>query len=369
METDNDETREGDMLAQGRTLGNNYRSVFVWDKSAFKLIYRDVLGYYTVHVSLTLIYNFLLNEKQQNEFDQVSTFFRGGFPDLNGFMVDAICMISGFFLSMAVSRYFSVNYAMPGCQKVLVSYMYGLKSACQLEARALWIQKYSNMILLMWALTFRTLSLPFRRKYPTMASLQAIQINDNPLMNDYERKILENCERLGPHAAGLQTYRWCLTLLQQTSFQQGFLNPGEYANAFEALHLYKKACGYVMKFVTKNIPLAAAQAVLITIYVYGMVNLLGRPFNSPDVMVSSLYGYFPYWGSTIFFLFFSWVKVALVIAHPFGSDHQDIDCVAIFQDHMQCISDHVTYFNSELEQVTFMQQSGCGRHATKANHD
>ena len=354
-------SQAGDVLPDAGLMGGNYKTLLMWNRSVFQLVYKEVCIYYLLHVSLTLIYEFALAKEQQKSFDGMSEFFRSGNIDSNGLLVDAICMISGFLLTMSVSRYFNINFAMPGVQRVLVAYIYGLKSADEFDGKSQWIEKYSSLILLMWALTFRTLSYPFRRKYPTIASLQAIKIYGNPLMNDHERQILEDCERQDHQAAGIQVFMWSLTLLRQTYYQKGFLNSGDASKAIEALHVYKKACGNVMKFVSKNIPLSATQAVLAVVYAYGICHLLGRPFNSEQCIVRGLYGYFPFWATTIYFLFFTWLKVALVVANPFGKDDQDIDCVSVFQGHMQCIIDHVTYVNNEDEQIQFMKMSGCGK--------
>lgn len=350
---------EGDVLASSGLLGNNYRTLLMWDRSVFQLIYRDFIAYYALHIGLTLLYEYALNEEQQGHFDQVSIFFRGGFSDLNAFMVDAIVMIAGFLLSMAISRYISVNYALPGVQRVLIVYTYGLKTSAEFAGKNRWIKKYANLILLKWALTFRMVSHPFRAKYPTIASLQAIQMHGAPLLNDYERKMLEDYERRD-QATGLLVYRWCLTLLRQTMLHKGFLSAADASKAIEALHVYKKACGYVMKFVSRNIPLAVTQIVLIAAYNFSILCLLGRPFNSSDQVVRNLYGYFPFWSSAVLFMFFSWLKVAMAIANPFGKDRQDIDCIAIFNDHMKCINDHVFYANSQIDQLMFMKMSGCG---------
>lgn len=349
---------EGDVLPSAGSIGNNYRTLFIWDRSVFQLVYKDFIAYYVLHIGLTLLYEYALSKEQQGNFDQVSFFFRGGFPDLNAFMVDAIVMITGFLLSMAIGRYFSVNYALPGVQRVLIVYIYGLKTSVNFAGKSRWIEKYANLILLKWALTFRMVSRPFRVKYPTIASLQAIQMNGAPLLNDYERQMLEDCERRN-QATGLLVYRWCLTLLRQTMFQKGFLDAATASKSIEALHVYKKACGYVMKFVSRNIPLAVTQIVLITAYNFGILCLLGRPFNSSDRIVRGLYGYFPFWSSAILFMFFSWLKVAMVIANPFGKDRQDIDCIAMFNDHIKCISDHVFYANNQIDQLTFMEMSEC----------
>ena len=359
---------EIDIKPDAGVLGGNYRTLMIWNRGVFQLVYKDAILYYTIHVSLTILYEYALSDKQQELFNGVTLFFRSGNVDSNGILVDAICMISGFLLTMSVSRYFNINFALPGVQRVLVAYLYGLKSADQFPVKSQCVKKYSSLILLMWALTLRRLSHPFRRKYPTIASLQAIEIYGSPLMNDYERQVLEECERQDQQAGGVQVFIWALTLIRQTYLQKGFLNQGDAGKAIEALHVYKKSCGNVFKFVDKNIPLSGTQAVIVVAYCYGICHLLGRPFDSDEHVVRILYGYFPFWAGTIFFLFFTWLKVALVVANPFGKDQQDIDCVALFQGHMQCVSDHVNYVNNPAEQMQFMIMSGCGKPIKPIQH-
>ena len=354
-----DQTHHGDLLQDAAPMTSTYRTLFMWPRSALRLIYKDVIAYYVAHVTLTLVYDFALNEKQREKMDGVSMFFRSGFPDMNGLAVDAVVMVSGFLFTMSVSRYFNVNFAMPGVQRVLICYIYGLKPADQFPDRRQWIEKYSKMILLMWALTFRTLSKPFRRKYPTLASLQSIHIYGTPLINDYERKALENCERQSYQAAGLQVFRWALTLLRQTMFHDGFLSSGESSKAIDALQHYKKTCGNVIKFIVRNIPLAASQSVIVTSYAYAILALLGRPFNHEDRVTSGFYGYFPLWSSAIMLMFFTWMRTALVVANPFGDDEYDIDCITVFDRHVQCVTKHVNYVNNDMDRDHFMHRSGC----------
>jgi len=343
------ETQYGDLLQDGSLLGCNYKTLTVWPRSALKLIYKDIIIYYVLHISITVIYDFALTKEQQQYCDAISIFFRSGFPDLNGLAVDAMVMVSGFLFTMSVSRYFNVNFAMPGVQRVLIIYIYGLKSTEEFQDRSKWIKKYSKLILLKWALTFRTISVPFRRKYPTIASLQSIEIFGSPLLNDYERQILEECEHQGHQGAGLQVFRWCLTLVRQTMLQRGFLNAGDASKALDALHLYKKSCGNVIKFVVRNIPLAATQAVICTSYAYAILNLLGRPFNLEDRVTNGLYGYFPFWSSAIMFMFFTWMRTALLAANPFGDEEQDVDCVSIFHGHIRCVIKHVSSVDNDSD--------------------
>ena len=360
-------TQYGDLLQDGAPLGSNYKTLIAWPRSALKLIYKDIIIYYILHISITLVYDFALTKEQQRYCDAVSIFFRSGFPDLNGLAVDAMVMVSGFLFTMSVSRYFNVNFAMPGVQRVLIVYMYGLKSVEEFQGRNKWIEKYSKLILLKWALTFRTLSVPFRRKYPTIASLQSIEMYGSPLLNDYELRVLEDCERHGYQAAGLQVFRWSLTLVQQTMLQRGFLNAGDASKAIDALHLYKKSCGNVIKFVVRNIPLAATQAVICTSYAYVILNLLGRPFNLEDRVTRSLYGYFPFWSSAIMFMFFTWMRTALLVANPFGDEEQDIDCLATFYSHIRCVIKHVSYIDSESDLQRFINMAGFGKSSANKN--
>ena len=352
------ETQTGDLLQDGDPLGTNYRTLAIWPRSALKLIYKDIIIYYILHITITMVYDFVLTKEQQRYLDAVSIFFRSGFPDLNGLAVDAVVMVSGFLFTMSVSRYFNVNFAMPGIQRVLIIYIYGLKSAEEFQGRSKWIKKYSKLILLKWALTFRTLSVPFRRKYPTIASLQSIEIFDSPLLNNYERGILEDCDRHSYQAAGLQVFRWSLTLVRQTMLQRGFLNAGDASKAIDALHLYKKSCGNIIKFVVRNIPLAATQTVICTSYAYAILNLLGRPFNAENRVSSGLYGYFPFWSSAIMFMFFTWMRTALLAANPFGDEEQDIDCIALFDSHIRCVVKHVSYVDNETNLRNFINLAG-----------
>lgn len=104
----------------------------------------------------------------------------------------------------------------------------------------------------------------------------------------------------------------------------------------DAIQALKKSGGNIIKFASKNIPVALIQAVTITIYVYGVVSILGHQvLEKNNLAISMINAFFPLPYAMPYFLYYAWLKVGRIATDPFGDDADDIDVVKLFETNVE----------------------------------
>lgn len=85
-----------------------------------------------------------------------------------------------------------------------------------------------------------------------------------------------------------------LLLLKETHQHERFFSDFNYLKNVDLLLTFKKSCGNLIKFSTQNIPHSIIQAVILSVYSFGMVTLLARNFkdNSEEASNATM-NYFP----------------------------------------------------------------------------
>lgn len=113
----------------------------------------------------------------------------------------------------------------------------------------------------------------------------------------------------------------------------------------------KKSGGNIIKFSTKNIPVALVQAVTIAIYCFGFVSVLGHQFSEKNSLTALISGYFPLLYAMPYFLYYAWLKVGRIAADPFGEDEDDIDVVRLFRCHVDDAVRQRQLYGKTLDQL------------------
>lgn len=292
-------------------------------RSLFNLMWKQILVYYFLHISLTLIYDYGLTSTWQAKVDEFSSYiskFPSGLP---------LSLLLGFFLNTALPRLLSTVRELPGTNRPIVVFMASLKP--DLEDGQQRVNKYARLLVLLWLMSFRMVCVPLYRKYPTLRSIQ-----DAGFLKDGERQALEQFIRLnGITKAPLLITDWLTGLVRDTAAKGCFLQTSDLNRIIDLVQTEKKSMKNVMKTYSKNIPVALTQAVTIVIYLYGFESLMGRQFSEKNPWIAFLNGYFPILNVMPFFLYFVWLKVGKMAANPFGEDYDDIDLVNLFDEQIQ----------------------------------
>ena len=104
----------------------------------------------------------------------------------------------------------------------------------------------------------------------------------------------------------------------------------------DAIQALKKSGGNIIKFASKNIPVALIQAVTITIYVYGIVSIIGHQvLEKNNLSISMINAFFPLPYAVPYFLYYAWLKVGRIATDPFGDDADDIDVIKLLNANIE----------------------------------
>ena len=304
-------------------FGESFRGLFRWQQSFFKLVWKQAIIYYILYVSITLFYAYALNSACQAKFDAVASYLARYTSSL------PVVLLLGFFTSTALNRWFNTMQNMPGTHRPISLFVTSLKDdAPDGPAR---VDRYIRYILLMWLLTFRIVCEPLRRRYPDLMTIQRAGF-----LRDHERLLLEKHKQQpgGKRTLPLVVYDWLNAILRDTCQKNYFIVINDYGRNVDAVQALKKGGGNIIKFASKNIPVALIQAVTIAIYYYGMVSILGHQTAEKNYLTSVMSGYFPLPYALPFFFYYAWLKVGRIATDPFGDDDDDINMLTIFDSHI-----------------------------------
>lgn len=241
---------------------------------------------------------------------------------------------------------------MPGTNRAITLFVVSLKDDVA-DGRAR-VDVYIRYVLLMWLLTFRIVCQPLRRRYPNLMAIQ-----NAGLLCENERLLLEKHKgQTGgtSRTCSLVVYDWLNALLRDTAQKGYFFVANDFGRNIDAIQALKKGGGTVIKFATKNIPVALIQAVTIAIYCYGLVTILSHQIAEKHYLTSVMSGYFPLpYGTNDhkvqklfccfniipfiiaalpFFFYYAWLKVGRIATDPFGNDEDDINMLNVFEGHI-----------------------------------
>lgn len=304
-------------------FGESFRAIFRWERSFFKLVWKQAMIYYIIYVSITLTYSFALDNIGRTSFDAVASYLARYTSSL------PVVLLLGFFTSTALNRWFNMLQIMPGTNRAIALFVVSLKDDIpDGQAR---VDCYIRYVLLMWLLTFRIVCKPLRRRYPNLMSIQ-----NAGFLRENERLLLEKHKEQpgGKKTSSLVVYDWLNAILRDTCQKSYFVVANDFGRNIDAVQALKKGGGTIVKFASKNIPVALIQAVTIAIYCFGLVSVLGHQITEKHYLTSVLSGYLPLPYALPFFFYYAWLKVGRIATDPFGDDEDDINILSIFNAHI-----------------------------------
>jgi hypothetical protein len=249
----------------------------------FYQVWKQAIIYYLIYVSITLFYAFALDTGGQANFDAVASYLARYTSSL------PVVLLLGFFTSTALNRWFNIMSSMPGTNRAITLFVVSLKDDTA-DGRAR-VDLYIRYVLLLWLLTFRIVCQPLRKRYPNLMAIQ-----NAGFLSENERILLEMHKKQPggtSKTCPLVVYDWLNALLRDTCQKGYFLVTNDFGRNIDAIQALKKGGGSIIKFATKNIPVALIQAVTIAIYCYGLVSILSHQIAEKHYLTSVMSGYFP----------------------------------------------------------------------------
>lgn len=324
-EEENDNVKSRGVPTNASKFGEDFLSMFQWNESCIKLIWKQLLVYVLIYALMGVIYNYGLTKEAQESFNDFSTYLSQQVTTL------PMMLVMGFFTSTALSRWYGTANMIPGTNRIMKTFIESVKEDVP-EGRTT-IDHYIRYVLLFWLLNLRLICEPLRKRYPTLRSIQ----RKTGLIFDNERIRLEEHEkqREGKRTVPLVVFDW-LNALLKGALQKKVIDTPEYWRNVEAVQNLKKGGGNLIKFATQNTPNVLIQTVTIAVYCYGLVTMLGHQIGlaGKNSAISVFFSYFPFPYGLSFFFFYIWLKVGRIATDPFGDDEEDIDVIKMFEDHV-----------------------------------
>ena len=310
---------ESDVEATATDFGATSKTIFRWRKGIFQRYGSYFASLVIFITSFYLVYGLALSadqEQQVREWTQFFSKYGASLPQT---------LILGFFTSYSLQRFANLYANMPGTSKILTIFVSTLKS--DFIKRNECVATYRRWVLLVWAMTFRTVSKSFRKHYPTLESFQ-----NEGLITEHEMAMLLNYPK---DERPLIVFDWMNQMLFWISSQKGFSLPADYNRNIDAVMSFRKTGSNLLKACRKNISPMLVQIVgmsTCTSVLCSLVTISSEP--QQDKVITIIRGVV---GTVLQLmassLFFIWWKIGLIAANPFGKDEEDVNVCRLFDCH------------------------------------
>ncbi|EFX72128.1 hypothetical protein DAPPUDRAFT_326538 [Daphnia pulex] len=314
-----------------QTNGNNFTGnlalLLRWKRSVYQLLWKHMIVYGIVFISLSILYKHLLNETGRKNFRVIAEHCTGYSRSIN------LMIMLGFFTSTAMQRLFTMQTTIPGT---------GSNDHRTICAVAALVVDFMFQISL--SATKKTIS----------GSVCVGKCRCYCLLTEEERNVLEDPHKTDPTTPRpLVVIDWMLLLLKETFLQNRFFMDFNYLKNVDILMAYKKSCGNTIKFANQNISPALVQAVILAVYCFGCVTVMARTFAKEEEAPTShaLIAYVPLMPAMQFFIYFSWLCFGKAAVDPFGDDEDDINVKDLVKSHIENAKRLKDLYNRQLSDV------------------
>lgn len=291
-------------------------SVFGWKNSLWRDIRIHAVIFYSAYVLVSLIYNFAMNIDEQKSYDEFTKYlspFNTTLP---------LSMMLGFYASTSIVRW--INLTLPGTYRLIHIFTALLNHNVPDGPRR--IELYGRYILLMWLLTFRMVSKPFRKVYSTLTEIQA-----NGFINETERILLASQQEVD---LPLVVHTWLSDLLKDTQIN-GYFDKSDFIKVTDAILAFKKEGGKILNFTSRRLPVIILHVITFLVYYHGFNVIIGHGLATEDPILKLLNSYLPVHPTIQYMIFYVWFKIAVQFADPFDEENKDFCILQIFHKHCQ----------------------------------
>nr|XP_045617368.1 bestrophin-2-like isoform X2 [Procambarus clarkii] len=298
--------------------------LFRWRGSVFKLVWPDLLVYFLLYFSCSLVYRFALDDNSKRLFEKISIsceYFRNVFP---------ISFVLGFYVTIVVQRWWAQYMLIPwpdtAC--ILVStYIRGLDDRSRILRKA-----FARYINLAFALAFARISPRVARRFPSYQHF----VNAG-YMTPTEKVIIEMMDKQTAHHKIWMPLMWACMVASQAKKEDRCPDSYGLKVIIKEVTNLRYNCGKLQEYNTMSVPLVYTQVVTMATYSYFGFAILGRQFLDPNQGYENHYidFYVPIFTFLQFIFYMGWLKVAESLLNPFGDDDDDFDTNDFLDRHME----------------------------------
>lgn len=293
-------------------FGGFYKLLLLWRGSIYKLLYKEFLAFFVVYLMLSLMYRFILSDKQKRNFEKLSLYCD------NYANLIPMSFVLGFYVTLVVNRWWNQYKSIPLPDRlmcVISGNVHGSDERGRLYRRTL--MRYCNLSSL---LILRSVSTAVFKRFPTVD-----HVVEAGFMTRDERKKYEAL-----HSSYNKYWVpcvWFTNLAAQARKEGRIRDDHALTMLMEELNTFRGNCGMLFHYDWISVPLVYTQVVTIAVYSFFVACLIGRQFldTTQGYKGHDLDLYIPVFTLLQFFFYTGWLKVAEQIINPFGEDDDDFE--------------------------------------------
>jgi len=314
-------------VSEEQILGETKIAPFIlrWKASIFKLLWKDLLIYTLLYLTINLVYKFGLSTEDnyyQKKFEDLVKFCHvqnAGLP---------LTFLLGFYVSLVVGRWWNQYVSLPWPDTIAtflraVPVKEGTEEEARIKRRT--IVRYC---VLSYLLCVRRVSIRLRNKFISME-----EIIKTGLVTKAEANMIGDENSVQKHGGS----NWWMPLLWSTEIAEGDPDIST-ASVYGFIQMniagYRQKLTDVLNYGHVPIPLVYSQVVHLAVYFYFGVALISEQWliwrKEGDTVI---YLYYPFFMTMKFLFYFGWLRVAESLYNPFGEDDDDFPLEELLNRH------------------------------------
>ncbi|XP_048870191.1 bestrophin-2 [Brienomyrus brachyistius] len=299
------------LVANARFCGFS-KLLLAWKGSIYKVLYKELFGFFTVYTAISITYRLFLLEDQKRYFEKLAIYCN------HYASLIPMSFVLGFYVTLVVNRWWSQYTCIPLPDRLMCALSGGLQG-CDERGRLLrrTMMRYTSLSSL---LILRSVSTAVFKRFPTMD-----HVVEAGFMTREERKTFEGLR--SPYNKYWIPCVWFTNLAAVARFEGRIKDDNTLKLLLEELNAFRGNCSMLFHYDMVSVPLVYTQVVTLAVYGFFLVCLVGRQFLDPaqGYPGHELDLYIPIFTLLQFFFYAGWLKVAEQLINPFGEDDDDFE--------------------------------------------
>ncbi|KAH8301982.1 hypothetical protein KR044_001477 [Drosophila immigrans] len=317
-------------VPNGSSFGCFWKILWKWRGSVYKLVWRELVAYLCLYLTINVVYRFALTPNQQTLFLKVRNYF--------GQQLESIPMsfVLAFYVNLVVKRWWEQYRLLPWPDTLALFISAAIPNSTggvNNETGRLMRRNIMRYMVLAYVITLQRISLRVKRRFPSTQHLV-----DAGLMHESEMKIFEAMNQKSPMSKYWMPLVWATNIINRAR-KDGLITSDHIVQTILVeLSDIRRRLGGLIGYDTVCVPLVYTQVVTLVLYTYFVAALMGRQMlpnlvdskgrEDPDL-------YLPLFTILQFVFYVGWLKVAEVLINPFGEDDDDIELNWLIDRHIK----------------------------------
>jgi len=303
-----------------------------WKSSLWKLIWKELLIYTAMFLTIAAIYRNALGLEDQLMFEKLA---RGC---LKIYRSLPLTFLLGFYVNLVIKRWWQ-QYSLLPWPDTVAFYLRGYITEGDDEDLRVIRRSVVRYCLLSYILCVRRVSSRLRSRYPTTQDI----IKSGLLRPDEAKKIgLEDSGEMYDSNWSLPL-KWAIEICSSAVSKEHFIFIPLYNSLSGEIKNFRDGLSKVETYGHIPVPLVYTQVVRIAVFIYFAFSLVGEqwlirrpsPIDPGKMVGDELSFYYPIFMTIKFLFYFGWLKVAETLYNPFGDDDDDFKLNQLIQRHFK----------------------------------